>query len=101
VISKREEKSKHFEVKKAIADVNNQTKLNLKQTEKKEERQYKRKRDRQENEEKFDTNDVRNYPSALDINLERNKRQRVTNQNPPNEHNNEYGKVLHVINISM
>jgi hypothetical protein len=93
--SKREEMSKHFEVKKAIADVNNQTKRNLKQTEKekkkkkKEERQFKRKRDRQEYEEKFDTNDLRNYPSALDINLERHKRQRVTNQNHPNEHNNE------------
>jgi hypothetical protein len=67
--------SKHFEVKKAIADVNNQTKRNINKLKKKEERQFKRKRDRQENDEKFDTNDVRNYPSALD--------------NPPNEHNNE------------
>jgi hypothetical protein len=41
--------SKHFEVKKAIADVNNQTKHNfnkLKKKTKKEERQFKRKQDR-------------------------------------------------------
>jgi hypothetical protein len=74
--------SKHFELKKSD---NNQTIRNKKI----KKRQFKRKRDRQENEEKFDTNDVRNYPSALDINLERHRRQRVANQNPSNEHNNE------------